>query len=439
MKIVYVSDNRCRGNYGCRATSTALSQIVQQNNTIVGRISGKNTNFSTSEFFFIQGLPVWVYKKLGKMKYWPYLRQILFYVFMFIRRKKGIHLSKFDFISTDLAKSIKNLKKCIPANPELKEFDLSQYDFDAIVVNGEGSFIFSQKPWRESLIIAMEILWAQKLGKKVFFTNAMFSDDPYSPRNLETISIVNDLLCKCDVVTVREHESFEYAKKYMQDVKLSIIPDALFSWYNSVNDGISIKNGKYFVPMEAATDESFHDFDFSQDYILITGSSATGNAAKNVEHTIKVYSYLTDEVKRNIKMKCYLVEACEGDFFMHEVGRRTDTPVIHLKTPILAAAKILSNAKVYITGRYHPAILASLGGTPCVFMSSNSHKTRSLQELLEYEDISEYSLLPDAEECKRIIETAQCKITQGNELRDKIRLRAKELSINANSILEYLN
>jgi len=28
MKIVYVGDNRTRGNYGCRATSTALSQII---------------------------------------------------------------------------------------------------------------------------------------------------------------------------------------------------------------------------------------------------------------------------------------------------------------------------------------------------------------------------------------------------------------------------
>ena len=40
MRIVYVGDNRNRGNFGCRGTSTALSQLLTINNDIVGRISG---------------------------------------------------------------------------------------------------------------------------------------------------------------------------------------------------------------------------------------------------------------------------------------------------------------------------------------------------------------------------------------------------------------
>lgn len=51
-------------------------------------------------------------------------------------------MGKHDFASLDFEKAIQNLINCLPANPDLKELDLRQYDFDALVVNGEGSFIF---------------------------------------------------------------------------------------------------------------------------------------------------------------------------------------------------------------------------------------------------------------------------------------------------------
>lgn len=52
MRIVYVGDNRNRGNFGCRATSTALSQMIEGKHTIVGTVSGKYTNRDTENLFF---------------------------------------------------------------------------------------------------------------------------------------------------------------------------------------------------------------------------------------------------------------------------------------------------------------------------------------------------------------------------------------------------
>jgi polysaccharide pyruvyl transferase WcaK-like protein len=98
-----------------------------------------------------------------------------------------------------------------------------------------------------------------------------------------------------------------------------------------------------------------------------------------------------------------------------------------METPIIAAAKILANAQAYVSGRYHPAIMASLGGTPCVFMGSNSHKTWSLQALLEYDKIMEYDSVPSAEEIKKIVADT-IKIIGDLELRDKIKHRAKSLA-----------
>ena len=181
MKIVYLGDNRNRGNYGCRGTSTALSQLISsQKHEIVGRITGKYTNYDTGELFFLRGISKSTYVRLSRFKYWPYLRRILYMFHRFKTRGGKFLFSKYDFASLDFDRAIENLITCLPANPHLKEFDLRQYDFDALVVNGEGSFIFATPPWRESVVEAMEIYWAKKLGKKVFFMNSMLSDDPFS-------------------------------------------------------------------------------------------------------------------------------------------------------------------------------------------------------------------------------------------------------------------
>ena len=64
MNIVYVGDNRNRGNFGCRATSTALAQIIEKNNKIVGTVTGRFTNNDTGELFYYKYLPSWLYKWL---------------------------------------------------------------------------------------------------------------------------------------------------------------------------------------------------------------------------------------------------------------------------------------------------------------------------------------------------------------------------------------
>lgn len=440
MKIVYVGDNRNRGNYGCRGTSTALSQLISNGgHEIVGRISGNYTNYNTGELYFVKGISKNKYERMARLKNWEYIRKIL-YLYHRYRARGGKYLfGKYDFVSLDFESAIKNLVDCLPANPYLKEFDLRQYEFDALVVNGEGSFIFATPPWRESVIEAMEIYWAKKLGKKVFFMNAMLSDDPHSEHNTDTVNCMQSIFNMCDAVCVREYKSLSYIQKYFPDVKAKLFPDALFTWYEYINDNHTVENGRYYIPQIAATDESYYQFDFTKPYVCISGSSAIIGACKgDLKIAIESYKELVKNVKSELKMNVYLVNVCEGDEFLNAVGSQTNTPVIPLDMPLLAAAKILANSVIFISGRYHPAILASLGGTPCIFMGSNSHKTTAIQELLQYDSIHEYNLLPDENECRLIIEEAKIKIAT-NGLRDKIKNRAKLLSQQAKNMIRVLN
>ena len=243
---------------------------------------------------------------------------------------------------------------------------------------------------------------------------------------------------KCEAVCVREDYSYEYAKEQFPNCKLKKYPDALFTWYEYINDGFVVPDGKYVMGMSGAFNNSFKNFDFTKPYICISGSSAVGKASSDEETIISTYEKLVNKVKASFKQNVYLVEVCEGDHFLVEVGKRTNTGVVSIDTPILSAGKILANAEAYISGRYHPAILASMGGTPCVFMSSNSHKTKSLQELLQYDFVHEYYVLPSDEEIEEMTKRTKDLLMQGEDLRNRIKARSKELSEEAKKMIEVL-
>lgn len=442
MKVLYVSDNRVRGNFGCRATSTALSQLIRNKHEITGVITGRYTNADTNLLFFCKWFPTWIYKIVGKYRERSYIIRKLTYRFVYkLSNRFSSHYlaGPCDYLSLDFEQSINNLKVCLPANPFLEEFNLDNYDFDAMVVNGEGSFIFSTPEWRwrEALTLGMLMYWAQKKEKKVYFLNAMFSDDTTTARNYKMLDVMNRVLSKCTVVSVREKSSSNYAQKYLPDVKPIIIPDALFSWYPLINDSHRVTNGKYYIPHVEERDELYEILDFTKPYICIAGSSSS-LVGEHIETAIPAYIQLTKRVKETFNCPVFLVEVCEGDSFLRQVSVHTSTPLISIETPLVAAGKILANAQAFISGRYHPAILASLGGTPCVFMGSNSHKTYSLQELLQYPNIMEYNAVPSDEEIEQILKMTMNYLQEGEQRRDIIRHRCAMLYKEAEKIQDIV-
>lgn len=441
MKILYVSDNRVRGNFGCRATSTALSQLVRQHHEITGVITGRYTNNDLNNLIFCKYFPSWFYPFLGKIARKNVIRSILFRLEQRVCHLFSSHYlaGPFDYISLDFESSITNLLECIPANPHLQEFNLNNYEFDAMVVNGEGSFIFSSPEWhwREAMNLGMLMYWALKLKKKVYLVNAMFSDETISKRNKRMLDIMDNIFARCELVSVREKFSFEYACENLPNTKAIIIPDALFTWYNLINDDHKVENGRYYIPHCEERDELYEALDFTRPYICVAGSSYA-KMNSNKENTIQVYCNLINLLKKRYEGNIFLVEVCEGDNFLHEVSSATNVPIVSIETPIVAAGKILANAQVFISGRYHPAILASLGGTPCVFMGSNSHKTLSLQYLLEYEYIHEYNPIPTDEEIESMINIAMEYIKNGNKQREQIKEKCLNLSYQASHLTDLI-
>jgi polysaccharide pyruvyl transferase WcaK-like protein len=86
---------------------------------------------------------------------------------------------------------------------------------------------------------------------------------------------------------------------------------------------------------------------------------------------------------------------------------------------------VLAHARLFISGRYHPSIFASLGGTPCIFLASHAHKMGSLSRVLEYDVHRQFNAFPDDSEIAEIVSTARQYLEQGESLRARISHVAK--------------
>lgn len=311
-------------------------------------------------------------------------------------------------------------------------------DADCVVINGEGSIVFTSPPRHEVLFQMMIIeLAADHYRKPVFYINALASDCPVSGRDLESVQFISRVLEKCAAIALRDPESERIMREILPNQKIYCIPDALFYWQKRVKEYIEMipPNGNMLLPRGEADDCQYDTLRFDRPYICIGRSSL---AAWEPERSIEPYINLIYEVKK-IGLTVYLFISCSGDTLLRKVAEMTGTPFIPLQTPVVAATAILANAKVVISGRFHPSIMASLNGTPCIFLSANAHKSNSLQKMLGYQNNEVFSVRPDTNEIKKISDLAKEYLRKGEGLRKEIMSTVRKYADNTSALLSIID
>lgn len=419
MKILFIADNRTRENWGCRATSIALKELMQQH-TIIGTIYGDITH---------NYVPLKIKKSYTKFnKLYSRLYNLSFI------KKISFYIDPYNIIKATISDSYKAYQKVKQKECIYKDIDNKIKEADAIVLNGEGTFIFSTPHRYDTIFYLLMLKVAQSYGKKTYCLNSMFSDSPSSKRNLTILQESINIFEQCTMVTARDPLSYEYYKKNISN-KIEYVPDALFTWskYAKYKD-ICKKYPLALIPFPEL-DKYWIDFSFDKPYICLSGSSHI----KNPQEAIPIYCKLANKLKE--KWNLIIIATCAGDQFLETVAQKVNVPFIPVHTNILAGMSILANAKVFISGRWHPSILASNYGTPCVFLGSNSHKTMALQIMLEYTKKHEYSALPNDNEIKQIIGDTEILFKESNKLRLSIEEQSKKLAdlcMNKNQIYLHI-
>jgi hypothetical protein len=405
MKICFIADNRVRLNWGCRATSIALKRIVA---------SVPNVEITSTIYGDLTADPS--VRRAGRRRY------------CFFGPRKDI-----QFATPIASESVENFLSLKDRIPYLNDWYEKIAAADAVVINGEGTFIISTIGRYDLSIYLMLARLAMDMGKKVYFLNMMFSYPPDrsitdNVRMRESLRILR----RADAVSVRDPMSLEIINKLDPSIDAKYIPDALFSLQSEIEKQGLPANANAVIPFPE-WDEYWNDFDFSEPYVAVSGSSLIPSLP---EGAVFSFSSLVRKLKETCRV--LLVPTCGGDDFLKDVAKETRTPILSAFAPIISGATVLANARAFVSGRYHPSIMASLGGTPCVFMKSNSHKTLSLQPILEYKNPREYSVIPSDDETEKIAGDVSRIMSGGGELRRKIKSRARELAIRAQTLKDVL-
>ncbi|MDR0947780.1 MAG: polysaccharide pyruvyl transferase family protein [Ruminococcus sp.] len=364
--IMFVGDNTDTPNFGCQATSTALREILSNSFTIADTLYRKAiiTRFESIQYSACD-------------------------LFSFIEDSRIYCSEVFD----DLTRRIDSV--------------------EAVVINGEGTFIFENNPdrpyaRRDLMVFGLIMHICIYLNKPFYVVNSIFC--PWEPENPKLISQVVKLLAFAQKVLVRDKQSLSEISIY--NINAEYCPDALFSWHTEVNTEIRNQRSDVRIGANCVRPLPLR----GERYVLITGNS---EAAHYQDHAAEVYTKLCEKVLAALcdtDIKLVLIECCKRDVFLRNAAEKFNLQIITYDTDIKISTEIICGARVFITGRYHPAVAASLTGVNCIFMGSNSHKTVSLQDVLGIPKAEQftYSALPDEDEIDVLVSDMKKLLTKPN-------------------------
>lgn len=430
MKLLYVGDNSDRINWGCRATSIALRELLARDHEVIAAATGKmiEARYPVSDRIgdaLYGPLAQRLYRK--KLRKLPVVGPAVLHLLERLGDPVGLTL--------DLDRNIDNIDRARAYSPFARALFDAIEACDAIAVNGEGDLIFTTPPRQKLLYILTVCRLAQRRGKPVYYLNAMLSECPIDGIHQPTVDVAARILADSAAVVVREPASYAFVQAHMPAVRATMLPDALFTWrYHFTHSDRPARPAiERLLPFFEHTGHAPPKV-AAGPYVAISGSSL---AARDPARARSTYTNLVRKLKA-VGVPLLLIPTCGGDRFLIDVAADTGVELLPLETPILAGAAILANARVLVSGRWHPSIMAALGGTPCVFLGSNSHKTLSIQTLLEYPDPREFNAFPSNDDTEIIVRQTIDLLAEGDTRRAQILDVSRRLAADAAKCLDLL-
>lgn len=325
-KILLVRDNGYKMNWGCRATSSALKTLLAQR-------------------YLVHPLPP-IHDIRSEMRVGD--------CFDVVQLEPSAAVQRFLTAgrSGHLGDNAKLLQDAID-------------EVDHVVINLEGCAILSTPYRRDLRFTNFVVNLASKMGKGIAIVNGMLSDCPSTPRSQQALEETLSSFQAAHFVSFRDHQSLAYARSLGAHNSLHH-PDALFSW--------AVRYRDFFEspPLPVAALDTFPDrLGFPG---LTTGSRApiavsagSKHPSDDESHSFEFYENLSKEIVSNFGYPVLLVTP-GGDYFLRDIATTFNIGLVDASTNVLVGSKILSSCTAYVSGRYHPSIMASLGGTPCVFL-----------------------------------------------------------------------
>lgn len=426
-RVLLVGDTSNRTNWGCRATTGALRSLIEERATISARVdvSRYTRPLGTAER---PPPPSATGRSSSGMRAlhrtWAAERTV---TSLAIRRPELLarRPSALRGLTWRELPAVARLIGTGAFAPKLKR---AIEQADVVIVNGEGSFLERRFPGRLKMLIAYT-------AKVVLDTPCAIVNHTSDVRDPVMHEIAAHVYPELDDVRFREPLSAELSGPLCGEAPNGFAADAAFL-LRPTGDGWRAVAARPGYLSSFPDDTSA--FDPSVPYIVLGGSSAYRSASRDEFDPVRTYRHLYDGLS---KLAPVVLSAAShpDDEFLRQVARDTGAPLFGLATSTALATDLLAGAAAYVGGRWHPAILASTGGTPVTMFGANtSFKSEGFSQLIpstgEVFPSFELEALAD-----RIVERTKSHLTEGQRLRASIATRSSDLARSARDNLRILD
>ena len=394
-RVLLVSDNRDNANWGSRATTMALLELMAAAGLSP---SDRVLDAEVRSRVALADGPV-----AGRLLRQPALARLAGAGLARGGRTR-LSLERLgvrDAVSDDPAETVRRWRRS--GREPLAEWIARVERADAVVVNGEGSMIFTTPSRLEQRFHLAVMQLAHEADVPFAYVNALVADPANGPRNAATVAATRRLLPQARLVTTRDPWSQAFLREVAPEVASVYVPDSVFAWKGRVGRGRDLlARPEYLTPFHDRPDR-LGTWDFQRPYICVGGSS---EAAKDPKRAAASYRRLLQALPE-LGYPLVVTVSSTGDAFLEELAHELGLPLVPADTNVMVATEILAHAELVVTGRYHPAILAGLGGVPGVLLGADSHKTASVQQMLGYPDIHVFAEQPTAADVSAILQRAR--------------------------------
>jgi hypothetical protein len=417
--ILLVCDQRDMRNWGLRSSGIALGQIL-----------GFRGNVDTlSRDLAIKRHPVGPLRSyIRRGRHGRTVSRAI--------RKSGAFLALYrlaggrdDYVFRHPAKTLALFNREVRRGDELLAEVQRRFEGSGcVVVNGGDTLMLDYPPRRELLFQLFAVELAASLGKPVYYMNGMTGEGLSSGNDPEMLEILIQTLSKCRTVTMRDPQSMDQ----LAGLGLGNIqwyPDALFSWrtrYASLLDSGLLPETPDLLQDWPESDEIYRTRGrWPSDYLCLSAAAVPGARSSGPERrraaarAVSFYAKLIAGLKDRTGMPVIVVDPY-GDELLKPLCEQMDVPFVPSTANLFAGTGLLAGARAFVGGRYHPAVLASLGGTPCTFLQCATRSADRLLNVLDHDVKEAFPVDEAGNNIQAIIEHTVAGMEAGDTLRKKL-------------------
>lgn len=128
-----------------------------------------------------------------------------------------------------------------------------------------------------------------------------------------------------------------------------------------------------------------------------------------------------------------------GDKFLKSIADEEKLIYINIERNLTDLYQYICNSYIFISGRYHPTVVALSCGIPCISLKCNSNKMESLQKLINKEKFNIFSSAPTDSEIKDIVFNLNGFIENYSDISSGILNSIEHIKLESCNIISFLN